>query len=128
MQSLPASFTLRMRNGLMLNSGDVVRLDLGTPIGSEAGMVRPAVVVTAQQVLQANPRVVQVVPLTRTLRGWASEVLIRPDQATGIADDSSAQCQHIRAVSTERILERTGNVGVVHLARIRETVAVLIDL
>ncbi|WP_423784724.1 type II toxin-antitoxin system PemK/MazF family toxin [Euzebya pacifica] len=112
----------------MLNSGDVVRLDLGTPIGSEAGMVRPAVVVTAQQVLQANPRVVQVVPLTRTLRGWASEVLIRPDQATGIADDSSAQCQHIRAVSTERILERTGNVGVVHLARIRETVAVLIDL
>jgi mRNA-degrading endonuclease toxin of MazEF toxin-antitoxin module len=38
-------------------------------------MQRPAVVVTANRVLGAGPRVVQVVPLTRRLRGYESEVL-----------------------------------------------------
>jgi mRNA interferase MazF len=41
----------------MLTSGDVIRVDLGTPVGSEAGMVRPVVVVTAQRILEHSPRV-----------------------------------------------------------------------
>ena len=53
----------------MLTSGDVVDLDLGTPAGREAGFRHPAVVVTAQRVLDAEPSVVQVVPLTTTVRG-----------------------------------------------------------
>ncbi|CAN5849683.1 hypothetical protein BH24ACT15_BH24ACT15_31900 [soil metagenome] len=56
----------------MPSSGDVVRVDLGTPVGSEAGMVRPVVVLTAQRVLEHSPTVVQGVPLTTTVRGWAS--------------------------------------------------------
>ena len=33
-----------------MNYGDVVRVDFGTPIGSETGFVRPAVVVTSGNV------------------------------------------------------------------------------
>lgn len=112
----------------MLTSGDVVRLDLGTPIGSEAGMVRPAVVVTAQRVLDHDPRVIQVVPLTTNIRSWASEVVVPADPVAGVASQSAAQCQHVRAVSTERVLQTVGNVGPLVLRQIRETVAVLIDL
>ena len=57
----------------MLTSGDVVELDLGSPAGREAGFRHPAIVVTAQRVLDAEPSVVQVVPLTSTLRGFSSE-------------------------------------------------------
>ena len=78
-----------------LTSGDVVRVDLGTPIGSEAGMVRPAVVVTAQ------PMVVHVVPLTTTLRGWSSEVEAEPSVDAGLTGASAAQAQHVRAISVE---------------------------
>ncbi len=46
----------------MLTPGDVVDLDLGMPSGSEAGLRRPAVVVTAARVLSGGPNVVQVVP------------------------------------------------------------------
>ena len=88
----------------MLTSGDVVNLDPGAPEGSEAGMQRPAVVVTANRVLAVGPSVVQVVPLTRTLRGYESEVLVEPDGANGLKAPSAAQCQHIRAVATTRIL------------------------
>jgi mRNA interferase MazF len=112
----------------MLTSGDVIRVDLGTPVGSEAGMVRPAVIITAQRVLQHSPRVLQVVPLTTTVRGWASEVAIPADSVAGLATISAAQCQHVRAISSDRVVEELGNVGVLLLHQIRETLATLLDL
>ena len=112
----------------MLTSGDVVRLDLGTPIGSEAGLMRPAIVVTAQRVLSQGPRVIHVVPLTTTVRDWASEVSVPSDVVAGVDRESSAQCQHVRAVSTARVVEPLGNVGPVLLQQVRETLAVLLDL
>lgn len=112
----------------MLTSGDIVMLDLGVPEGSEAGLRRPAVMVTAGRVLRHGPRVVQVVPLTTTLRGYESEVTIEPDSSNGLAVTSAAQCQHIRAVATSRIDESIGNVGPLALSQIRDTLAVLIDL
>jgi len=42
--------------------------------------------------------------------------------------DSAAQCQHIRAVATERVIETLGNVGGAVLTQTRETIAVLLDL
>lgn len=113
---------------LPLTSGDVVRVDLGTPMGSEAGMVRPAVVVTAQRVLHAKPKVVHVVPFTTTLRGWSSEVEVPPSDGTGLTEVSAAQAQHVRAVSIERVVEQIGNVGPMALGQVRETIAVLLDL
>lgn len=112
----------------MLTSGDVVELDLGTPAGSEAGLRRPAVVVTASRVLAGGPNVVQVVPLTRTIRASSTEVTIDPDAVNGLAARSSAQCQHVRSVATTRIHARTGHVGPVVLAEVRETLALLLDL
>jgi len=112
----------------MLASGDVVRLDLGTPRGSEARLIRPAVVVTAQRILGHGPRVIHVVPLTTTLRRYASEVTVTADARNGLVAESAAQCQHIRAVAVERLREASGNVGVVTLRQIRETLAAILDL
>jgi mRNA-degrading endonuclease toxin of MazEF toxin-antitoxin module len=69
-----------------------------------------------------------VVPLTSTIRGFHSEVLIEPDAANGLRDRSAAQCQHLRAVSTARIRAVRGNVGHTLLTQMRVTVAVLLDL
>jgi mRNA interferase MazF len=110
------------------SSGDVVDLDLGTSEGREAGFPRPAIVVTAQRILDAEPTVIQVVPLTTTLRGFHSEVVIEPDAVNGLAGLSSAQCQHVRAISPRRILVVRGNVGPVALRQIRETIALILDI
>lgn len=61
-----------------------------------------------------------------TLR--ASPRRIRPDAANGLAHPSSAQCQYLRSVVTERLVERRGHVGPVILGEIRETLSVLMDL
>jgi mRNA interferase MazF len=102
----------------MLTSGEVV----------EAGLRRPVVVVTAPRVLRAGPTVIQVVPLTRTLRGYATEVVVSADDANGLDADSAAQCQHIRAIATARVTRSVGNVGPACLAQIRDTLAMLLDL
>jgi mRNA interferase MazF len=112
----------------MLSSGDVVDLDLGLPEGREAGFARPAVVVTAQRILDAEPVIVHVVPLTSTIRRFDSEVLIEPDGANGLTELSAAQCQHIRAVSPRRVSTPRGTVGATSLLQIRESIAVLLDL
>lgn len=112
----------------MLSSGDVVELDLGIPVGREAGFTHPAVVVTAQRILDSGPAVIQVVPLTTTVRSFRSEVGIDPDRHNALAEPSSAQCQHVRAVSSGRVRTTRGNVGPAALNQIRETLALIFDL
>lgn len=112
----------------MPTSGDVVELDLGRPEGREAGFRHPAVVVTAQRILDSGPSVVHVVPLTSTIRSFDSEVVLEPDTANGLATLSAAQCQHIRAISPHRISDVRGNVGATALRQLRETIAIVLDL
>ena len=112
----------------MLSSGDIVDVDLGTPIGSEAGLHRPSIIVTADGVLTGAPNVVQVIPLTRTIRSSSTEVFLEPDEENALTAPSAAQCQHIRSVSTARITQGRGNVGPVVLAEIREVLSLLLEL
>ena len=112
----------------MLTSGDIAELDLGPPEGREAGFRHPAVVVTAQRVLDAGSSVVHVVPLTSTIRGFGSEVLVEPDDSNGLSHTSAAQCQHVRAVSIRRVDRVHGNVGVAILAQIRDVIGLILDI
>lgn len=112
----------------MPSSGDVVDLDLGAPEGREAGFRHPGLIISAQRVLDGGPSVVHVVPLTTTIRGFHSEVLIEPDDVNGLREVSAAQCQHVRSISPARIIDVRGNVGPTILMQVREAVAVLLDI
>jgi len=112
----------------MLTSGDVVHLDLGSPRGREAGLRRPVVVITAQEILDESANVVQVVPLTSTIRPFGSEVEIQADETNGLAANSAAQCQHIRSVSVDRVESVRGNVGGAALSEIREVLGLILDI
>jgi mRNA interferase MazF len=63
----------------------------------------PVVVITAQEILGESANVVQVVPLTSTIRPLGSEVEIQAHETNGLEVDSAAQCHHIRSVSVERV-------------------------
>jgi mRNA interferase MazF len=112
----------------MPTSGDIVDVELGEPVGREAGFRHPAVLVTAQRILDAGPSVVHVVPLTSTIRQFHSEIVIEPDGANGLEEVSAAQCQHLRSVSPTQVASVRGNVGPGVLAQLRETIAVILDL
>ena len=109
-------------------SGDVIDLDLGQPEGREAGLLHPAILITAHRILGANPAVVHVVPLTSSIRKFHSEIAIEPEKNNGLNSESAAQCQHLRAASPQRIVATRGNIGLLNLSQIRETLAVILDI
>ncbi|MDP9495081.1 MAG: type II toxin-antitoxin system PemK/MazF family toxin [Actinomycetota bacterium] len=115
-------------NGSMLISGDVVDLELGQPAGREAGFRHPVIVVTAQEILDESAKVIQVVPLTSRLREFGSEVRVMAEPGTGLDADSSAQCQHMRSVSIDRVESVRGNVGPSSLSEIRQVVGLILDI
>nr|AQQ74544.1 hypothetical protein [uncultured bacterium] len=104
----------------MLTLGDVLDLDLEPPEGAEeAGFRHSAVVVTAQWILDAQPTVIDVVPLT-TIRAFTSEIRVRSEDANGLRQISAAQSQHVRAGSTRRVEHVRGDVGSTVLTQIRD--------
>ena len=112
---------MRQRAMSPMRAGDVVRCDFGTPARGEPGFVRPAVVVTSDDVLEFRQHAIVVVPCTTTRRGWLSEV--------DIAGFGVAQAHLPTTISVDRVIETTDtNVGPVALGQIRELIYDLLGL
>lgn len=111
-----------------MNFGDIVEIDFGTPIGSEAGFARPAVITTSDAFLRFRPTTVFAVPLTSTKRTFPSHVEIEPDAGNRLDVTSYALVEQMRAVSIERCGPVTGNVGPAASAQITDIAAMIIGI
>ncbi|MFB7648736.1 type II toxin-antitoxin system PemK/MazF family toxin [Streptomyces sp. NPDC056084] len=105
-----------------MRRGDIFMVDLEPARGSEVSRIRPAVVVSndgANQSVERNGRgVVTVVPLTsNTNRVLTFQVFLSADE-TRLPKDSKAQCEQVRAVAPERVLQRVGTVPRQRMAEI----------
>jgi mRNA interferase MazF len=69
---------------------------------------RPVVIVSRTAAVRVRP-VVTVVPVTRTIRGIASELLLGPDD--GLRVRCVANCDNIETVSKARLTKRIGSLG-----------------
>ncbi|MBI4883943.1 MAG: type II toxin-antitoxin system PemK/MazF family toxin [Actinobacteria bacterium] len=111
-----------------MNAGDVVDVDFGTPLGSETGFIRPAVVVSADAFLRYRPTTVFVVPLTSTPRSFPSHIEISPDAHNGLHVASCALVEQMRAVATERCGPATGNVGSLVIHQILDVLSMVVGM
>jgi mRNA interferase MazF len=111
-----------------MNFGDVIEVDFGTPVGSEAGFLRPAVVCTADAFLRFRPTTVIVAPLTTTRRTFPSHIEVAPDTQNQLATTSYILVEQLRAVSAERCSPTNGNVGAVMAHQITEIIAMIIGI
>lgn len=106
---------------LQMRAGDVLQVDFGTPARGEAGFVRPAVLVTSDDVLEFRQSAVVVVPCTTTQRGWLTEV--------EIAEFGVVQAHLPTSISVDRVIgEPLANVGPVVLRQIRELIGELLEI
>ena len=94
-----------------MNFADIVDVDFGTPVGSEAGFVRPAIVLSADAFLRFRPATVFAVPLTSTGRSFPSHVEVVPDSTNGLTIVSFALVEQLRAVAVKRCSTARGNAG-----------------
>jgi mRNA interferase MazF len=106
---------------LLMRAGDVHLCDFGTPAEGEPGYLRPAVVVTTDEVLEFEQHALAVVPLTTTRRNWLSEV--------NVAEFGVAQAQLVTTISVNRVVEESGsNVGPITLRQNRELLSDLLGI
>ena len=104
-----------------MQAGDVVRCDFGVPARGEPGFIRPAIIVTSNDVLEYRQHAVVVVPCSMVKRGWLTEI--------DIAGFGVAQAHLPTTISVDRIVGTTEmNVGPVALRQIRELIADLLGL
>ncbi len=102
-----------------MRSGDVYRVDFGSPIGSEAGFVRPAVVITDDDILESISATFQVIPFTSTVRNWPTDVS---------SEWGEAQVHLITTVSSRAAGEHLGAVGPAKLRALREVVSDILGM
>lgn len=105
----------------------MIRVDFGIPQGSEAGFAGAAVIVTATEILDHNPRTLQVVPVTgNTTRRMHTEL---PLAAHYPNRDSAAQTHLITTIPTTAIAGETYDpVSATELAQVRQLLADQLDL
>ncbi|RFU84882.1 type II toxin-antitoxin system PemK/MazF family toxin [Streptomyces triticagri] len=97
-----------------MKRGDIYLVDYEPVRGSEANKARPAVIVSndgANAVVARTGRgVITLVPLTsNTSRVYPFQVLLDAGDC-GLAKDSKAQCEQVRALAPERFRRRLGAV------------------
>ena len=102
-----------------MRSGDVFTVDFGSPLGSEAGFLRPAVVITDDDILESISETFQVVPFTSTVRNWPTDIS---------SEWGEAQVHLITTVSSLAAGEHLGTVGPVKLSALREVLSDLLGM
>jgi mRNA-degrading endonuclease toxin of MazEF toxin-antitoxin module len=108
-----------------VNAGDIVEVDFGLPVGSEAGFRRPGIIVMADGFLRLRPTTVFVVPLRSTRRTFPSHIKIEADEVNRLSVTSYATVEQLRAIAVERCGPPTGNVGHAVMHQILDVLAMI---
>jgi|SRR5947209_19849321 len=110
--------------------GQIWRARLGTlsrAAGHEQPDERPALVVSADFVNRSRADMCIVLPLTTTIRSVRSHIRIDPPEG-GIDTPSSIQCEQIRAISRERLIDFLGETEDDTMARVDYVLRMILAL
>src|SRR5437660_9824108 len=90
--------------------GEVWDMRLDPTEGHEQGGTRPCVVVSNNHLNQSRAETIIIVPVSRTQRPVISHVPVSSPEG-GLTDLSHIKCEHVRSLSTERLIRYRGNVN-----------------
>lgn len=112
-----------------MNRGEVYDVRFDPVEGSEQGGIRPAVIVSRDQ-LNAVLQTVIVVPCSSYRPGrrvYAAQLLIRAPEG-GLRNDSIFLGEQVRVLARHRLLRRRGALSPRLMARIDQILAIALDL
>jgi len=115
-----------------MRRGEIVRVSLDPARGSEAGRIRPAVVVSNDAANATATRlgrgVITVVPVTsRTDRVYPFQVLL-PAHQTGLPHDSKAQAEQVRSIAVGRVGQRVGQLPATLITELDQALRIHLSL
>jgi mRNA interferase MazF len=113
---------------LPVSTGVLYAADLNPPRGTEAGKVRPVLVVQTDLLnVVAHPSTV-VVPCTTRLTGESLLPVVLPRGIAGNRADCEVMIDQVRAIDNRRLRKAFGRVPTIVLNEVREKLRRLLDL
>jgi mRNA interferase MazF len=109
--------------------GEVYQADLNPIAGSEQGGKRPVLIVS-RNALNVNASIVIVVPLTgreNKRRLYPTHVELAAGEG-GLAKDSVALCEQVRAISKNRLTKKIGQVSTQKMSMVDAALKISMDL
>jgi mRNA interferase MazF len=109
--------------------GEVYQADLNPIAGSEQGGKRPVLIVS-RNALNINASIVIVVPLTgreNKRRLYPTHVELTAGEG-GLAKDSVALCEQVRAISKNRLKKKLGQVSTQKMSLVDAALKISLDL
>jgi len=109
--------------------GEVYQADLNPIAGSEQGGKRPVLIVS-RNALNLNASIVIVVPLTgreNKRRLYPTHVELTAGEG-GLAKDSVALCEQVRAISKNRLKKKLGQVSTQKMSLVDAALRISMDL
>ncbi len=103
-----------------MNQGEIWYADLNPTKGSEQAGLRPVVVLSGN-LLNQHLTIVIVVPLTTKIKKYKGNPVLKPTQMNGLQNESEMLVFHIRSVSKDRLVRKTGNIESSELDRAMKT-------
>ena len=105
--------------------GDIWLVDLGHPVGHEAGSRRFGLVVSADAQNQLG--IITILPITETRTGYASNVEVEPSPS-GLQVTSYIQVEQVRSVSAARLETLAATVDPVTMVRVEQILGWILSL
>lgn len=106
-----------------LAPGDIVWAKPDVTVGREQAGRRPVLVVSGSRYLDVADTLAIVVPLTRRRRDWPNHVPV-----AGLAQPSWAMAEQVRTISRDRIAGVVARTDEHTLHRVRDWLALFLDL
>ena len=107
--------------------GQVWYVDLGDPIGHEAGFDRPFLVISVDQFNDGGAGVILGVPITSKDHEVPLHVRFAPPEG-GVTSESFLQPEGLRSISKERLRRAMGHVGSETLDSVEDAIRILLGL
>jgi mRNA interferase MazF len=112
----------------MASPDEVWIVDFGDPYPSEPAHRRPALVLGPSASFGAAMPFVIVCPITTAMRGLSLHVEVEPTTGNGLRETSYVQCELIRSLNVQRLVERVGVIDLATSGQVREVVRTLTNL
>lgn len=106
--------------------GQVWLTYFGVPVGNEQGMIRPALVVSADS-WNGYASTLTVLPMTRTSHDFPTRIEVEATVANGLDETSYARCEDIRSISERRLLRPLGRVDPLVMLSVSRTLRLFLD-
>jgi len=109
-----------------MNQGEVWLVDFAPQVGEEIDKIRPAVIVSSNNV--GNLRLKVVVPITSSSLDLDWMVKLAPTKANGLSRPSLVDCFQIKSLSQQRFVKQIGKLNDRELIGVKLGISKVLDL